>query len=132
MFSIEQIAQAHSQVKTGGDFPAYIQAIKALGVEAYQINVEDGHAIYWGADGFQMSSEPLYEKIEIARDAKPELFLAGLKAHQRAETSYAEFITLCAASGITKWVVDTGAMTCTYYDQADSNILEEAIPEYRV
>lgn len=31
MFTIEQIKTAHSQVKSGADFPAYIQEIKKLG-----------------------------------------------------------------------------------------------------
>jgi hypothetical protein len=30
MFTLEQIKQAHSQVKSGADFPRYIQTIKIL------------------------------------------------------------------------------------------------------
>lgn len=32
MFTVEQIKTAHSKVKSGADFPAYIQDIKKLGV----------------------------------------------------------------------------------------------------
>ena len=32
MFTVEQIKAAHSKVKSGADFPAYIQEIKALGL----------------------------------------------------------------------------------------------------
>jgi hypothetical protein len=32
MFAVEQIKTAHSKVKSGADFPAYIQDIKKLGV----------------------------------------------------------------------------------------------------
>ncbi|MGB4398918.1 MAG: DUF1398 family protein [Daejeonella sp.] len=36
MFTAEQIKAAHSKVKSGADFPAYIQDIKALGVTGYE------------------------------------------------------------------------------------------------
>ena len=32
MFTVNQIKEAHSKVKSGADFPAYIQDIKKLGV----------------------------------------------------------------------------------------------------
>ena len=32
MFTLEQIKLAHSKVKSGADFPAYIKELKALGV----------------------------------------------------------------------------------------------------
>jgi hypothetical protein len=35
MFTVEQIRAAHNKVKSGADFPAYIQEIKALGVSQY-------------------------------------------------------------------------------------------------
>jgi hypothetical protein len=34
MVTIEQIKQAHNKVKSGADFPKYIQEIKKLGVSA--------------------------------------------------------------------------------------------------
>ena len=36
MFTVEQIKVAHSKVKSGADFPAYIQDIKKLGVTFYE------------------------------------------------------------------------------------------------
>lgn len=36
MFTVEQIKAAHSKVKSGADFPAYIQEIKSLGVTHYE------------------------------------------------------------------------------------------------
>lgn len=41
MFTAEQIKAAHSKVKSGADFPSYIQEIKALGVTHYEAHVED-------------------------------------------------------------------------------------------
>ena len=36
MFTVEQIKEAHSKVKSGADFPQYIQEIKILGVTAFE------------------------------------------------------------------------------------------------
>ena len=36
MFTVEQIQEAHSKVKSGADFPKYIQDIKKLGVDAFE------------------------------------------------------------------------------------------------
>lgn len=47
MFTVEQIKAAHSKVKSGADFPSYIQEIKALGVTANETYVEDGHFNYY-------------------------------------------------------------------------------------
>ena len=36
MFTVEQIKTAHGKVKSGADFPAYINEVKKLGVSFYE------------------------------------------------------------------------------------------------
>jgi len=36
MFTVEQIESAHGKVKSGADFPNYIQEIKKLGVVSFE------------------------------------------------------------------------------------------------
>jgi len=55
MFTSEQIKAAHGKVKSGADFPAYIQAIEKIGVTYYETFVEDGHADYYGENGYKVS-----------------------------------------------------------------------------
>ena len=38
MFSLDQIQQAHSKLKSGADFPVYIHEIKLLGVVPNRLN----------------------------------------------------------------------------------------------
>ena len=45
MFSLEQIKAAHSKMKSGADFPSYINEIKQLGVIGYATFVSDGHTV---------------------------------------------------------------------------------------
>ncbi|GGD27930.1 hypothetical protein GCM10011343_17670 [Flavobacterium orientale] len=66
MFTIEQIKAAHSKVKSGADFPAYIQDLKSIGITSYDAFVSDGRTIYKGLNNFQVDSTPKYESLKIA------------------------------------------------------------------
>lgn len=129
MFTIEQIKDAHSKVKSGADFPSYIQAIKKLGVKNYETFVSDGSTVYFGENEFKASSPAKYEELEIAENSNAAQFKSDLKSHQQGNTDYTTFCNECAKSGIEKWVVDTEKMTCTYYDKVGNEILVEVIPE---
>jgi len=128
MFTLDQIKTAHSKVKSGADFPAYIQDLKKLGVTSYETFVADGHTDYYGANQNKTSSTAKYEVLSIANSSTPEQFKANLKAHQKGKTDYPTFCNDCAKSGIEKWVVCLQKMTCTYYDKAGNEILTEQIP----
>lgn len=128
MFTLDQIKQAHSKVKSGADFPNYIQELKQLGVKSYTTFVEDGHAEYNGDDGFKVQSEAKYARLKIAADADAEQFTHFLKIHQQGETDYLTFCNHAAQTGIECWKVDLEVMTCTYYDDAVVKILTEKIP----
>lgn len=128
MFTVEQIKAAHSKVKSGADFPKYIQDIKHLGVTAFETWVIDSHTEYFGKDGFQTKSNPMYENLVIAASSDKEKFNHYLKIHQQGKTDYLTFCKDCAATGIEKWFVCIDAMTCTYYDKAGNEILVEQIP----
>jgi len=128
MFSISDIKAAHSKVKSGADFPAYIQEIKQLGVTGYDSFVTDGHVDYFGANGFTTSSDPKYTALHIAAEADNQLFIQYLKAHQQGSSDYPTFCSQSAETGIEKWHVDVNQMTCTYFDVKGNSILVEKIP----
>lgn len=129
MFTVEQIKTAHSKVKSGADFPAYIQEIKKLGVTYYETFVSDGHTDYHGANNYKTSSVAKYDTLTIAEEPNIEQFKADIKAHQQGKTDYPTFCKDCAKSGIEKWAVCMQKMTCTYYDLAGNEILVEQIPQ---
>jgi uncharacterized protein YbcV (DUF1398 family) len=129
MFTVEQITQAHSKVKSGADFPAYIKEIKALGVTYYKTYVSDGHTDYYGANDYKTSTTAKYDSLSIAETANTEQFKADLKEHQQGKTDYFTFIGMCATFGIEKWEVCMEKMTCTYFDKAENKILVEKIPQ---
>lgn len=128
MFTLDQIKDIHSRVKSWADFPRYIQDLKAIGLLSYEIVVSDGYAHYYGQDGYDVQSGPKYEAIIISSSVDKPQFIQNLKAHQQGQTDYMTFVHDCAKSGIVKWIVDTEAMTCTYYDRQDEDVLQEMIP----
>jgi uncharacterized protein YbcV (DUF1398 family) len=128
MFTVEQIEFAHAKVKSGADFPNYIQEIKGIGVTSFETWVCDSHTEYFGKNGFQTNSKPQYENLKIADISHMEQFGEYLKLHQKGKTDYFTFCNHCAETGIEKWNVDLERMTCTYYDKAGNEILTENIP----
>lgn len=129
MFSVEQIKAAHSKVKSGADFPAYIKEIKALGVTHYEAYVSDGHIDYHGANNYTAKVPEKYDPLPIAGATNPETFKAQLLAHQQGKTDYLTFLKMCAETGIEKWEICMDKMTCTYFDKAGNEILVEKIPQ---
>jgi uncharacterized protein YbcV (DUF1398 family) len=129
MFTVEQIKAAHSKVKSGADFPAYIQEIRELGVTHYEAYVSDGHIDYHGANNYTAKIPENYESLAIADTADIEVFKAELLAHQHGKTDYVTFIKMCAETGIEKWEIRMDKMTCTYFDKAGNQILTERIPQ---
>jgi uncharacterized protein YbcV (DUF1398 family) len=129
MFTLEQIKAAHSKVKSGADFPAYIKEIKSLGVTHYEAYVTDGHIDYHGANDFTAKVPAKYDPLVTADTSNSEAFKAELIAHQQGKTDFLTFIKMCATFGIEKWAICMDKMTCTYYDIAENEILVEKIPQ---
>lgn len=128
MFTVEQIESAHKKVKSGADFPNYIQEIKKIGVQSFETWVLDSHTDYFGANGFKTKSKPKYEPIKITDLSDKNKFEKYLKIHQKGETDYFTFCNHCAETGIEKWVVNLQKMTCTYFDKIGNIILVESVP----
>ncbi len=129
MFTVEQIKEAHSKVKSGADFPRYIREIKGLGVTSYEAYVTDGHIDYHGSNDFTAKVPAKYESLVIADTSKSEEFKKELVAHQQGKTDFLTFIKMCATLGIEKWAICIDKMTCTYYDKAGNEVLVEQIPQ---
>ena len=127
MFTVEQIKAAHSKVKSGADFPAYIKEIKQLGVTHYETFVSDGHTDYYGENDYKTASAEKYDALSIAEKPQAEQFKLDLREHQQGRTDYPTFCSDCAKSGIDKWTVRMDKMACTYCDKVGNEILEELV-----
>lgn len=128
MFTIEQIKEAHAKVKSGADFPNYIQDLIILGIKGYDTFVTDGHVEYYGVNNYSVISEEKYDSIIIAPNTNKERFIEFLVQHQDGQTDYLTFCSHAAQCGIAKWRIDIMEMTCTYLNKAGDIILIEKIP----
>ena len=128
MFTLGQIKQTHARVKSGADFPKYIQEINSLGVIQYTFLVTDGNTVFTGSNNFIITSEPIYPQLEIAESGDKEKFKSYLKIHQQGQTDFITFCRHCAETGVEKWIVDTAERTCSYFDLTGKQILTEIIP----
>lgn len=129
MFTVEEIKAAHSKVKSGADFPAYIQEIKKMGVTYYEAFVSDGRIDYHSANNPIVKVPEKYSALAIADTVDIEKFKAELFAHQQGKTDYLTFIRMCAATGIEKWEICIDKMTCVYFDKSGKEIVSEQIPQ---
>ena len=128
MLTIEQIRAAHSKVKSGADFPSYVQEMKGLGVTAYEHYVTDGHIKYYGANGFTISAPAKWAAREVAANGDTAKLQHALTIHQQGQTDYPTFCIQSAEAGVEKWVVDMAKMLCIYYDKAGTEMVVEMIP----
>ncbi|WP_395047369.1 DUF1398 domain-containing protein [Flavobacterium sp.] len=128
MFTIKQIKDAHAKVKSGADFPQYIQDLIALGVISFETFVYDNHTNYYGANNFKTSSEGFLETLTISDQINIQKFQTDLKAHQQGKTDYMTFLNDCAKSGVEKWIVVMDKMTCSYYNKNGNEMVVETIP----
>ncbi len=128
IFQLEEIKAAHSKVKSGADFPKYIDDLKKLGVLRYDSFVGDGHTVYFGANNYQIQSPAKYENLKVENAGKVPEFRNYLKIHQQGQTDYPTFCRHSAETGVEKWTVDLNRMICTYYDKSGNKMHEEKIP----
>ena len=129
MFTIDQIKAAHSKVKSGADFPAYVQDIIKLGVISYTTYVNDSHTEYFGKDNYTIQSPPNPVTFIVKDESAIEKFKQALLTHQKGGTDFPTFRKESAEYGIEKWTTNTVDMTCTYFDKAGKKVLVEKIPE---
>jgi len=127
MFTLKDIKDAHSMVKSGADFQNYVRDLIKLGIKKYDFFVRDGHALYFGDNDYQLKSKPAYKVLNIANISDKERFKHYLKNHQRGQTDYNTFCKDAAVTGVEKWTVDMAKMSCTYYDKFNNIMMEEQI-----
>lgn len=128
MFTIDEIKTEHQKVKSGADFPKYIQAIKDLGVSHYTTYVSEGNTEYFNQENQSVSTGAKYNALNISEHLDLEKFISRLKLHQQGGTDYPTFCKDCAENGVEGWKLDLNVMTCTYFDKTGNTILVEQIP----
>jgi uncharacterized protein YbcV (DUF1398 family) len=127
-FTLDQIQASHQKVKTGADFPAFVQALVQMGVTGYDMYVADRHAEYFGKNQFSVKEDAKYPEFTVSGKGDNERFRNILRMHQMGKTNYMTFCEQLATAGIERWSLNVKKMTCTYFDIHGTVMLEEKVP----
>lgn len=129
MFTVEQIKAAHGKVKSGADFPNYVQEIKALGLIRYEYIVADGCTVYYGNNNYTTEAPPIYPEKRINPISSASTIEQVIRQHQQGKSDFLTFCQLSADAGVHHWEVNTQTMLCTYFDIDNKPMLAEPIPQ---
>lgn len=129
MFTIEQIHNASAKVKSGVDFPQFIQDLRAIGVLHYDTFVSDGKTKYYGVGDFELDGESKYPKMEVNDISAADQLKHAISIHQHGQTDYPTFCQQASDAGVEKWNSDLVAMTVTYLDKSGKTLTVEQIPK---
>jgi uncharacterized protein YbcV (DUF1398 family) len=127
MFTSEQIHDIHDRLGTMEQFPDYVRALNAIGVERYDSYLSDGHSEYFAEDGRSVVSAAVHEVLPVSDASDREKVVEYLRLHELGKTSYLEMSKGLADSGVEKWTIDTKAMTLIYVDKQGRELVTEAI-----
>lgn len=132
MFTLEQIEEKFSLVRTGADFPVLVMNLKSIGVTYYETKIEDGRSIFHGKNGYELLTGANYDAMKISDRVNLEQLKIDIANHQQGKSDYFEISRQSANNGIEKWAVCLTSMTCTYVDKAGNSVWVEQIPDASV
>lgn len=129
MFTIEQIHETYNKVKSGSDFPQFVQDLKSIGVTSYDNFVRDGRTKYYGGNNFVLDGEAKYPAMNISEESSSDKLKQAISVHQQGQTDYPTFCRQAADAGVEKWTTHMIEMTVTYYDLDKNILIGEPIPQ---
>ena len=127
MFTQDQIYKALEKVKSGADFPQFVQDLKQMGVTHYDNFVSDGRTTYFGHHGVALNGAPKYPNLEVNNTSSSTGLKHAISIHQQGQTDYLTFCRQAAEAGVEKWTTHMMAMTVTYLDKKGQILTVEPI-----
>ena len=128
-FTLDQIHEAFKKVKSGADFPQFVQDLKSIGVSHYDNYVADGRTTYYGTNDFTVDGEPKYSSMTVNTESSAEKLKYSISIHQQGQTDYPTFCSQAADAGVEKWTTHMIEMTVTYLDRKGNKLTVEPIPQ---
>lgn len=129
MFTIDQIHEAFSKVKSGEDFPKFVQDLKSIGITQYDNFSADGRTKYYGKNDFVLDGDSKYPSLVVNNESSAEKLKHAISIHQQGQTDYPTFCEQATESGVEKWTTDMIEMTVTYLDKQGQKLVVETIPK---
>ena len=131
MFTKELIEAAHAKVKSGSDYPAYVQELKSLGIISHEVKLIDGQWIFRGLGHRFVEFKSAVHVNSISPLVKPKHFKDILMNHQHGKTDYPTFYKEASECGVERWISDFETMKVSYLGFGNVVIDVEAIPRHK-
>lgn len=128
-FTLEQIEKVHNELGNANTLSDYARGLNALGVLSYDSYVTDGHSVYYGKNGYSITSPALHEVYPMAKKSDIASFQEIMRRSQAGKIGYEDMVKGLAHSGIEKWTMDTEKMTFTYTDVSGAKVLIEELTD---
>ncbi len=128
MFTIDEIHAAFAKVKSGADFPQFVQDLKEIGVTHYDNFVSDGRTKYYGLNDFTLNGDSKYPEMQVNDSSSSNTLKQAISIHQQGQTDYPTFCKQAADAGVEKWTTHMIEMTVTYVDKEGQKLTVEPIP----
>ncbi|MBK8489321.1 MAG: DUF1398 domain-containing protein [Saprospirales bacterium] len=129
MFTSEQIHEAFAKVKSGADFPRFVQDLKKMGVTHYDNFVSDGRTICYGQKDFTLIGDSKYPDMNVNDISSADKLKHAISIHQQGQTDYLTFCQQAADAGVEKWITHMIEMTVTYLDKEGKKLIVEPIQQ---
>lgn len=129
LFTIDQIHEAFKKVKSGADFPQFVQDLKLIGVTHYDNYVADGRTKYYGSNDHTIDGETKYPPMAVNASSSADKLKQAISIHQQGQTDYPTFCIQAAEAGVEKWTTHMIDMTVTYLDKQGYKLTVEPIPQ---
>ncbi len=109
-------------------YPQLFDALKAAGVERYEVDVLKYEIKYVGGKTNIVHPAPEGFTSLSAGAFNPAAFQLALTRSQKQEITYPEFLAEIAAAGIVWYRVDMGPRTVTYHGKDKRDKIVEPVP----
>ena len=129
MFTLDHIASIHAKVKSGADFPRYVQKLKAIGMSYYDFFVEDGHSEYISVSGQHLHAPSKYPIKVVKAQSNADVLRHTIHIHQQGQTDFLTFCEQAAEAGVQYWRTDVLNLKCIYVDLNGNEFVVEPIPD---
>jgi uncharacterized protein YbcV (DUF1398 family) len=120
------LAHAQSVRRVVGGFPYLAEALRAVGVSKNFYDVPSATSVYVTASGSVLKPGglirteatliPIFDEVGI---------VAAIRADQRGESTFPEFLDAIFEAGVVRYVVDTAHRTCKYFAVSGESYTEE-------
>lgn len=111
---------------TSPDFVTLAGRLKAYGITRFIVDAQSATTTYFNHE--QSLVEDGSFNFQIAPHIDVETFIINLKAHQKGEIDFSQWLAKTTQAGIASWEVSLSQKTCTYFDNEHNVLYVEAIP----